>query len=110
MHEALKIGFEQIAKLGKAELGDKTLLDSLGPATDSFKEALDAGKSLEDCLTAATEGAWKGVEATKQMVSKKGRSRYAGERGLGHADAGATSMAYMLEAFATTVKEKACAS
>lgn len=103
--QMFKMGFEKIQTLGKAELGDKTLLDSLGPANDSFTEAVDAGKSLKECLSAASEGAWKGVEATKELVSKKGRSRYAGERGLGHADAGATSMAYMIEAFATSIKD-----
>jgi len=106
MLEMFKLGFEKIATLGKAELGDKTLLDSLGPATDSFKVALDAGKNLEECLTAAVEGAYAGIEATKEMVSKRGRSRYAGERGIGHADAGATSMTYMIEAFLTSVKGK----
>jgi len=106
----LKTGFDKIQAIGKAELNDKTLLDSLGPAIDSYKAALESGKSIEDCLLAAASGAWAGVEATKQMISKRGRSRYAGERGLGHADAGATSMAYMLDAFATTMKEHTCAN
>ncbi|MEN9359610.1 MAG: hypothetical protein RL095_1145 [Verrucomicrobiota bacterium] len=107
----LKQGLAQIQKIGKAEPGDKTLIDSLLPAIQAYEAALAEGADFATCLQRMSAAAWQGVEHTKTLVSKRGRSRYAGERGLGHADAGATSMALMLECLANNAKgETSCAS
>ena len=90
-------GLDKVVTLGKAEEGDKTLVDSLAPGIRAGQEALDNGGSLAEVLTAVHKGALEGVENTRKMVSKKGRSRYAGERGLGHPDAGATSISLILQ-------------
>ena len=101
---AMQSGQDKIQAIGKAEEGDKTLIDALAPAIRAGRAALEAGSSFEEIVSATYKGAMEGVEETRKMVSKKGRSRYAGERGLGHPDAGATSMSLMLQAFADHVK------
>jgi len=91
-------GAQKIMKLGQAKPGDKTLLDSLIPAIESLKKASEDKMGIPEAFAQMLEAAKSGVETTKSMVASKGRARYAGERGKGHQDAGATSIAYMLEA------------
>ena len=85
----LENGLNKIVTLGKAEEGDKTLVDALAPAIRAGQASQEGGGSLTEVLNAIHKGALEGLENTRKMVSKKGRSRYAGERGLGHPDAGA---------------------
>ena len=94
---------DKVQKLGKAEPGDKTLLGSLLPAIDSLAESVEQSADIAKSLQKMAQAAQAGVEATKEMTAKKGRARYAGERGLGHQDAGATSIYLMLKSFADTV-------
>ena len=101
----LESGLDKIVTLGKAEEGDKTLVDSLAPAIRAGKEVV--GNGLVETLTAVHKGALEGVENTRKMISKKGRSRYAGERGLGHPDAGATSISLILQCFSDHVNKGA---
>ena len=77
--------------VGKAQLGDKTLLDAWLPAATALREAANAGASLIDGLTKATAAAWAGVENTRDLIPKRGRAARLGERARGHQDAGATS-------------------
>ena len=95
----------KVQKLGKAEPGDKTLLDSLLPGIDSLAESVEYSTDFVESLQKMAQAAKTGVEATKEMIAKKGRARYAGERGIGHQDAGATSIYLMLQSFADTVAE-----
>lgn len=83
---------------GKAVEGEKTMLDSLCPACNALKSALDGGKNLVDALTSAVDAAAQGVEYTKTIIATKGRASYLKERSLGHQDPGATSSLYMLQA------------
>ncbi|MCO7219631.1 dihydroxyacetone kinase subunit DhaL [Klenkia sp. PcliD-1-E] len=92
---ALRAGYEGVLARGKAEPGDKTMVDALGPACD----ALDAGKSVAEAAQAAVEGR----DATVPLVARKGRASYLGERSAGHADPGATSTALLLQAAAETL-------
>lgn len=96
---------EKIMKLGQAQPGDKTLLDSLLPGINALKKSCSNGDSLREAYKAMAEAAEKGVLTTKEMVANKGRSRYAGQRGIGHQDAGATSVAIMLKAASITVNK-----
>lgn len=80
---------------GKAEIGEKTLVDALQPAAEAFRAAVAAGKTLVEAGQEATAAAKTGTENTKNMIATKGRAHYVGERGLGHPDAGATSI-YLL--------------
>ena len=92
-------GERGIQEMGKAQLGDKTLLDTIDPAVKALREAQAQGKSLDDALADFSEAARKGAESTKGMISKIGRSSRLGERTIGHQDAGATSCYFILNAF-----------
>ncbi len=86
--------------LGKAEPGDKTMVDALTPARDALKEALDEGASFGDALRRAAAAAEEGMKATIPMVARKGRASYLGERSAGHQDPGATSSYLLIRAAA----------
>ena len=94
---ALRAATEGVMARGKAELGDKTLLDALVPATDALEEALrSGGDAAQACATTARERA----DATKTMQARRGRASYTGERSIGSVDAGATAVAVMAEQIA----------
>lgn len=83
---------------GKAERGEKTMLDALEPAMDALAKGIEAGDSPEDCLAKMCEAAKEGVEYTKTIRATKGRASYLGDRSIGHQDPGATSALITLEA------------
>ena len=93
----LRAAVEGIMQRGQAELGDKTLLDALVPATDVLERELDAGAGAAAAIQAASVTAREAAEATKDMVARRGRAAYTGERSRGSVDAGATAVAVMLE-------------
>ena len=95
---ALRAGLVGVQERGKAEPGDKTMLDALHPACDAFEASLAGGSELADGLAAAAAGAREGRDATTAMLARKGRASYLGERSVGHQDPGATSTALLLEA------------
>jgi dihydroxyacetone kinase-like protein len=84
-------GVEGVRARGKAEPGDKTMLDALAPARDALAEAVGDGASFPAALTAAAAAAEEGMKATIPLVARKGRASYLGERSAGHQDPGATS-------------------
>ena len=86
-----------IQKRGKAEKGEKTMLDALLPARDAFAAAADGGADLKASLDAACKAAGEGVEFTKTIAATKGRASYLGDRSIGHQDPGATSATITLE-------------
>ncbi|NRT40188.1 dihydroxyacetone kinase [Clostridium beijerinckii] len=88
---------EGIKMRGKGQADDKTMIDAIEPALKSIKEGIDSGLEAKEILKVAKEAAYKGVEHTKEIIAKKGRASYLGERSLGHQDAGATSSAIILE-------------
>jgi phosphoenolpyruvate---glycerone phosphotransferase subunit DhaL len=99
--EALDAGVQGVIKRGKAEPGDKTMLDALGPALEALRAA-DAD-DVPGALTRAAEAAREGMEATVPMVARKGRASYLGERSAGHQDPGATSSHLLLKTAAEAV-------
>lgn len=92
---ALEAGLEGIMMRGKAQRGEKTMIDTIAPAIDALKMArsrdIDAHAALRDSLAAAEAG----MKATIPMLATKGRASYLGERSIGHQDPGATS-AYLI--------------
>jgi dihydroxyacetone kinase-like protein len=88
---------------GKAERGDKTMMDAWLPAAEAAEAAKAAGASLAGCLEAAIAAAAEGAEATKTMIASKGRASRLGERALGHMDPGAASAVVILQAMAASV-------
>ncbi|MCS6773177.1 MAG: dihydroxyacetone kinase subunit DhaL [Anaerolineae bacterium] len=90
----------EMQRVGKAELGDKTLLDAWFPAAQAVRAAAQRGEPLGTALNSAVEAAWRGVEQTKDLVPKRGRASRLGERARGHQDAGATSAWLIIKALA----------
>ncbi|MAU11865.1 MAG: dihydroxyacetone kinase subunit L [Anaerolineaceae bacterium] len=93
-------GLEGVISRGKAQPGDKTMVDALSPAVASLAQASTAGTSLGEALRHAASAAADGAQATANMQAKYGRARYVGERAVGHVDAGAKSIALMFGAMA----------
>jgi dihydroxyacetone kinase-like protein len=89
--EMVEAGVEGVRSRGKAEPGDKTMLDALGPGRDALAEAVGDGTSFPAALSAAAAAAEEGMKATIPLVARKGRASYLGERSAGHQDPGATS-------------------
>lgn len=98
--KVLRAGLDGVVARGKAEAGDKTLLDALAPAVDALDAALARSRPLAEALAAASRAADAGRDATTGMVARKGRASYLGERSAGHQDPGATSMALLIAAAA----------
>ena len=82
---------------GKANLGDKTMLDTLIPALNTLKECAADGTSLTEALKASEKTAEQGMLSTIPLVAKKGRASYLGERSAGTQDPGATSSYFLLK-------------
>jgi dihydroxyacetone kinase-like protein len=100
-----RAAIEGIKKRGSADLGDKTLLDSLVPAVDQLEKAFNEGKDDQTALDEAAVVAREKAEATRPMIAKKGRAAYTGERSIGTLDAGAVAMAVLFEAVSKAWKE-----
>jgi dihydroxyacetone kinase-like protein len=99
----LRAGVAGIVARGHASLGDKTMLDALEPACDALDQAIAGGASLEEALGLAAEAAAAGRDATIDMLARKGRASYLGDRSVGHQDPGATSAAMLIAAAARTL-------
>jgi dihydroxyacetone kinase-like protein len=100
---ALLAGLEGVVARGKAEAGDKTMLDALAPALDTLEAELASGSDLAAALAAARAAAEAGRDATIGLQARKGRASYLGERSVGHQDPGATSAALLVAAAATAL-------
>jgi len=95
---ALRAGVEGVVARGKAEPGDKTMIDALLPAVDAWDVAVGAGADAASAAAAALEAAEKGRDATIPLVARKGRASYLGERSAGHMDPGAASSTLLIAA------------
>jgi dihydroxyacetone kinase-like protein len=98
--DALDAGVEGVVFRGRAEAGDKTMVDALLPARDALRAAVKDGAELAAGLAAAAAAAEEGMRATTPMVAKKGRASYLGDRSAGNQDPGATSAYLLLKAAA----------
>ncbi len=99
---ALDAAVKGVQMRGKAEPGDKTMVDALIPARDTFSAALAEGASFEEALRRSAEAAEEGMLATTPLIARKGRASYLGERSAGHQDPGATSSQLLLKTAAET--------
>jgi phosphoenolpyruvate---glycerone phosphotransferase subunit DhaL len=106
----LRAAIEGIKARGQSDVGDKTLLDVLVPMTDrlerDFANGIGAGEALRVAAVVTREAA----EATKEMVAKRGRAAYTGERSRGSVDAGATAVAVIVERINQTWQQRGAAS
>lgn len=89
--DVLQAGVDGLIQRGRAQLGDKTMVDVWLPSLDALREAVAAGQPIGSALTATTDTAEQAMKDTIPMQAKKGRASYLGERSIGHQDPGATS-------------------
>jgi phosphoenolpyruvate---glycerone phosphotransferase subunit DhaL len=91
--EAWRKGIQGVQARGKAELGDKTMLDALVPGVEALEKAPDLDSGLREAASAAESG----MRDTIPLVARKGRASYLGERSQDHQDPGATSTFYLYQ-------------
>ncbi len=104
--EMLTAAKGKVLDISGAQLGDKTLLDVLLPAEESYRATLNADESFVTCLDRMSEAAEKGRDATQDMLAKVGRSSRLGERSRGVIDAGSASCCLILQTLAQAIKDK----
>lgn len=97
---ALEAGIEGVKARGKAEKGEKTMLDVLIPVLECIKENAESGASAKEAFDKAVTVAEEGCEFTKTIIATKGRASYLGERGIGHIDPGSMSSCLMIKTVA----------
>ena len=90
---------DKIMRLGGARPGDKTMVDALEPAVKDIEALSISSTDIKSAMESMAKAAKKGAESTRDMISHKGRSSYAGERSIGHEDAGANTVFFALKAF-----------
>ena len=101
--EALEAALGGLKQRGKAEVGDKTIIDALEPAVEAAKEAAGEG-SVTAVFRAAAQAAKEGAESTIPLTARRGRASYLGARAEGHQDPGATSTYLLLDAAARSLE------
>jgi dihydroxyacetone kinase-like protein len=101
--EALEAALGGVKQRGKAEVGDKTIVDALEPAVEAAKVSAGGG-SVAGVFRSAADAAKKGAESTVPLTAKKGRASYLGARSAGHQDPGATSTYMLLDAAARALE------
>jgi phosphoenolpyruvate---glycerone phosphotransferase subunit DhaL len=94
---AFEAGVQAIMHRGKAQAGEKTMLDVLIPVATAFKQLAEQGQSGKDIATTLKTIASDGLESTRNMLATKGRASGLGERAIGHLDAGAKSCEVMIQ-------------
>jgi dihydroxyacetone kinase-like protein len=103
--EMFAAGLQDVQLKGKAQPGDKTMVDALAPAVQALRDADERGLSVQEALASACRSAREGMERTRDMRARVGRARYQGEKAIGHVDAGAASVAIILASLARTGTE-----
>lgn len=102
--DAMEAALNGVLMRGKAEPGDKTMVDALTPALNALKKAAQEKQPIPQALEQAAQAAEAGMKGTIPLVAHKGRASYLGERSAGHQDPGATSSYLILKAAADTWK------
>ncbi|WFQ92852.1 dihydroxyacetone kinase subunit DhaL [Mycoplasma feriruminatoris] len=88
---------------GKANVGDKTMIDVLEPVSDLIKELISKNENVKDIFNKAVELANIKAEETKNIIAKKGRASYLGQRSIGHKDPGAQSSYLILKCISENI-------
>jgi len=103
---ALRAGMGGVVARGKAESGDKTMVDVLGPALDAFDAAIVVSSDIASAAHAAYSAAQTARDATEALLARKGRASYLGERSIGHIDPGAASTSLLFQALSETLTKE----
>nr|WP_203561452.1 dihydroxyacetone kinase subunit DhaL [Ideonella livida] len=104
--DALAAAVANVQGMGNAQVGDKTLIDTLVPALAAYREAQAGGAGFSAALQAMADAAEAGKESTRALQARIGRSARLGARSIGVLDAGATSCALILQALARALRER----
>jgi len=107
---ALEDGVAAVGRRGRSQVGQKTMLDALVPATSALASALRSGSSVADAGRAAAVAAAVGRDDTRDMIAQRGRASYLGERARGHLDPGASSSAILVDALREALVDQPAAS
>ena len=103
---AFAAGVESIKQRGKADLGEKTMLDVLIPVSRKFNELAAANAARETVFEQLKQEALHGMQATRDMIATKGRAAFLGERAIGHIDPGAKSCQVMIHTICDLALQK----
>jgi dihydroxyacetone kinase-like protein len=98
-----ELALAAVKEMGKAEVGDKTLIDTLSPAIEGFKSSMTESSDFKAALIKSIESAKEGRDSTKDMMAKIGRAARLGERSIGVLDAGAVSSCLIVEAISLSI-------
>ncbi len=90
-------GVEAVKQRGKADVGEKTMMDVLIPVSNCLKSGVERNEDLKNIMREAIEAAEKGMLSTKDLIATKGRASFLGERAKGHIDPGARSSQLMIK-------------
>jgi phosphoenolpyruvate---glycerone phosphotransferase subunit DhaL len=104
MLNLLQAGLDGVLQRGKAQQGDKTMVDVLSPAVTAFQTAVSEGKDTLEAMHQMIAIAEQAMKGTTPMLAKKGRASYLGERSIGHQDPGATSSYIMLKSLLAAIE------
>lgn len=102
--EAVEAALSGVKQRGKAEEGDKTMVDALTPAAKGAREAASSGENVAEVFRAAARAANEGAEVTVPLIARRGRASYLGARAEGHMDPGAHSTYLLLDAAARSLE------
>jgi phosphoenolpyruvate---glycerone phosphotransferase subunit DhaL len=105
--EAFALAVEAVKQRGKADVGEKTMLDVWVPVAQALKQSVASSKTLAEILDTVCSVAENGVENTREMLATKGRASFLGERSKGHIDAGAKTAQLMIAAIADQLQQAA---
>ena len=104
--DSLEAAVTGVQARGKAEPGDKTMVDALLPARDALRSAVGQGATIKEALERSAAAAEEGMRATTPLVARKGRASYLGERSAGHQDPGATSSYLLIRTAVDTLTDE----
>ena len=104
--EIFSLGVEAVKQRGKADVGEKTMMDVLIPVANCLKDGVQNNKEINEILTEAVQVAEKGMLSTKDLLATKGRASFLGERAKGHIDPGARSSQLMIKTVCESVIQK----
>jgi phosphoenolpyruvate---glycerone phosphotransferase subunit DhaL len=103
---ALEGGLKAVQDRGKAQVGDKTMVDALAPAAEAARRALNDGASIEEAADAAAKAAASGADASRGLVAKVGKSKGLGDRTVGFIDPGALTTSILLDSICDTIRRR----
>ena len=99
-------GVEAVKQRGKADVGEKTMMDVLIPVANCLQDGVQNNKDINEILSEAIQVAEKGMQSTKDLLATKGRASFLGERAKGHIDPGARSSQLMIKTVCESLIQK----